>query len=215
MTHLPLPPKYLFHYRGPENLAILREGELRLGNSDRFDDVLDCRIPSGKIDFCTLSQEELQNTIRSFGVVCLSECHNNPDMWRRYGGNHTGFCLGFDVAKLGHDVSRIFYCDKQIPIAMMIRQTGPVIELPLAMKVKKTFWANQKEWRIIKGEPGGKIPYPSDALKAVYLGTNAEPDMVAAIRDIVKTKYSGSNKPGVYRGHLNKKADKVLFARLL
>ena len=209
------PPKYLFHYREAESIAFLREGTLRLGNARRFDDRRDCRLPAGDMGFCCLSREELQNAIFSYGIVCLSELHNNPDMWSDYGGNHEGFCLGFDTAKLGYHVRPIFYSDRKRVVEMMVRQTGPVIEFPPAMTIKNTKWARQKEWRIITGEPGANIKYHPDALRAIYLGANAELGMVAEIQDIVKKKYSNLNKPKIYRGRINKKGNRVLFSPLL
>lgn len=146
-------------------------------------------------------------------VACFSERHDNVSMWAHYGAHGTGFCLEFCTGAEPFD-----------PLHLMQVQYKPqppyfnfvdVLESPDASQhfidlvtVKSCDWSHEKEWRMMTGKRKEKVLYPHNALKAVFLGVDINPKIVASINDILK-EHNSDIKPR--RGKLSNKEYRVCF----
>jgi len=130
------------------------------------------------------------------GILSLTENWNNDKMWKKYGDDGKGICIGYDTKVLFKVLGGggpVEYCDK-LPIIM----PEPFMEFMEAhrnriyFKLKK--WGFEEEYRtkIFWEEPASisdrRIQLPVEAFKKVILGDNiSESDKVEVI-SIIKEK---------------------------
>ncbi|MGI9338139.1 MAG: DUF2971 domain-containing protein [Gammaproteobacteria bacterium] len=152
-------------------------------------------VPKGK--FIAKVNKELRRrhkrVTEKCGVACFSRRNDNLLMWSHYAGGGRGFCLEFydgnPALNLGYDVKY----RKQFPVAYGYikalaegRETSQYTELLLTHKYRE--WEYEEEVRMFRGK-SGKLAYPFESLKAVYLGTEATDCTKALIRAIAGEKY--------------------------
>lgn len=124
-----------------------------------------------------------------YGILCLSEQPDVPLLWSKYAQNHTGFCLEFNTSYWPFEKALKVEYYKEVPtfpLDSILRGEQNVIETIIT--TKSECWTCQREWRIAL--PKGDTPYGYDinALTAVYLGINVNPQVkeriVSALKDL-------------------------------
>lgn len=160
----------------------------------------------------------------SFGIACFSERPDNLLMWSHYSGYGKGFCLAFNTREVPvfYDdrlIRKVKYSDKypSISDAGALFQEEHKISLMLDFLAHKSkYWQYEQEWRAFiliqdKNNKGQVISYPPEAIKAVYLGTEAEEKTKVQIRSIVEKKYPHAE---LWQGRLSDTEYKVEFDQI-
>lgn len=126
--------------------------------------------------------DEVQGYVNRAGILCLSELHEDPELWRIYADNGRGVCLcleTFEIASAPDYAERgpfeVRYSDDpKRPWDPRGDQSYQVAQTEDHLMRKSTKWAYQKEWRFIvtRGSEStvGDHPMPPTALRAVILG---------------------------------------------
>ena len=127
------------------------------------------------------------NAKRDTGICSLCESGNDAEMWERYAGNGTGYCVEYDVSDYAYNVGifPVIYDDQRennIVMQIVGNCIGQLItdfshreidadktQFIRLFLTKNTEWEYQKEWRLLGGA-GVKMPAPT--IKRVYLGKN-------------------------------------------
>ena len=205
------PYEWLNPPRVPNNLSRdkfeMLLGRVREAHGDEFFQ----KICQGK------SQEEIVKTINGLlkmvnarwrtacGMACFSKRENNPLMWAHYAGRNKGFCLGFGAELrlgAGERFREVAYSDK-LPDTNAYKFWMSNDGDELFMKIlshKPDYWKYEEEWRLIRkhkvdrardhiGVIKREKSYKPEALKAVYLGADAELGTQKAVRAIIKDRY--------------------------
>lgn len=112
------------------------------------------------------------------GIYSLSKTVLDELLWAYYADSHTGFCIEYDLEKLG-ELTKIAgsfdvaYQDiiPQIQFDMLIRDRDESIAeiLKLTSGTKSKRWQHEDEIRIIM-DNFGKIKYDFRAVKSIYFG---------------------------------------------
>jgi hypothetical protein len=109
-------------------------------------------------------------------------------MWSKYAQNHTGFCQGFDTSYWPFEKAlKVEYYKESptFPLDSILQGEQEVVKIIITTKLER--WAYQQEWRIVLSEGGRPYGYDINALTAVYLGINVNPQVkeriVSALKD--------------------------------
>ncbi len=112
------------------------------------------------------------------GVCSLSEINTSMVMWRYYGGNHSGFCIEYDLAatkttapQVIHMVYPVIYVD-ELPDMATLLVSGNPLTAAIAALHKSVEWSYEKEWRFIFpfGSSHSSFEIKAPTVKAIYLG---------------------------------------------
>lgn len=131
-----------------------------------------------------------------FGVLSMTEIPDNPFMWREYGDNHTGFCIGIDgkeIAKLIGGGGSVIYDDEIPHYKFGTISNDRQIEITILHKHSK--YKDEKEYRATKmqdhpySEEERIIHFPQEAVKMIYLGKNMPDVCKQEARIIIKENY--------------------------
>lgn len=143
-------------------------------------------------------------------ISCLSETYKNNMMWERYGDNHKGFCIGYDLITDKYDdikfqISPIYYgrkdaldlpglfeysfkkyCYKYEDQAFVDKLS---IEMNLQIRSKDMTYSHEKEWRYVKFNEKRqnrrqKFPF----VKSIILGCNISSHNKRRLLEIAKEK---------------------------
>lgn len=156
------------------------------------------------------------------GVVCLSETKHNLLMWSQYADKGRGFCLEFHTRgnksfseKVVIPVTYSEHPPKGDALKLWVASTKtaesakPFLEF---LSHKSEYWKHEQEWRAFRTAEGGE-EYDARALKAVYIGPEAEKTTRDRIRAIVRNAYP--HLVELWRGRLNAKKYEIRFRRWL
>jgi hypothetical protein len=83
---------------------------------------------------------------REFGVLCLSEIHDDFLMWSHYSAGHQGVCVGINTGKINKPLMKCRYSDNPpfIDAWNYVRpSTGLFAD---AARCKASRWAYEREW---------------------------------------------------------------------
>lgn len=115
------------------------------------------------------------------GVICLSRKWDNILMWSHYANSHTGFCVGFDEAKLRNSS---FFSTGGVVNYDEFPKIDPREVRDIEMSFKETHfkaedWISEGEYRLTKlfypKEPSLDdriIQFPNDFIVEIILGIN-------------------------------------------
>ncbi len=143
--------------------------------------------------------EAVQGFVNRVGILCLSELHDRPELWRIYADNGRGVCLWLEtlnIATSTHYIERgpfeVVYSDNPKhpwdPRGDKRYQNAQTEDHLLR---KGTIWAYQKEWRFFMygradESTVGFHAIPPDALRAVILGLRLSEAEREEIRSWIK-----------------------------
>lgn len=127
---------------------------------------------------------------QTMGIGAMGEESNNDDLWKRYGGNFTGYCIEYDIENYSHKdcLFPVLYVDENnretnIIIQIVNNFVNVMINKISAGKIKVDLfqflslfltkynkWSQQNEWRIL-GKTKDEFPAPT--IKRIIIGRNA------------------------------------------
>jgi hypothetical protein len=160
-------------------------------------------------------QESYERQRETFGVACFSTDPRTVLLWSHYGAGHSGVCLQFNVAR---DFP-VFGTAFDVKIA-------PNLELPtinwmksMAQDIgtvffrKNSWWAYEKEHRIIARDQGGKyVSFRPDALNSIVFGCNIQSSDEQYIDQLLVARAShGMPAINVYRAVPHEKLAKLVI----
>lgn len=176
----------------------LKASELYFNIGSEFNDPFDTNL-SFISKFANVTSCDVTSMLSSqnpcydkrIGILSLTEDPSSILMWSYYGTNHTGVCLGLDIAD---DPRKQFACDEKddINLKKVIYFDGtkrPNInganqDISALLKVKSKCWEHEAEQRIIIKNKDEIFPccvkYDPTILKKIIFGANAK------IKDIVR-----------------------------
>ena len=140
------------------------------------------------------------NARGTMGICSLGETYDNEDLWTRYGGGHTGYCIEYDIDSYEYknEILPVLYVDENK------RETNAIIQIVntfvnvLLEKItqgkikpdkfqylslfltKYTKWSQQNEWRIL-GKAFDHRPAPK--IKKIIVGKNASQQDLKKIKE--------------------------------
>lgn len=139
---------------------------------------------------------------RLCGVYCLSEDPTNILMWSHYADCHRGICFGFDGAETNPFFGRAQQVSYQehYPVANLIKDHPGSYQDKVILS-KASFWAYEREWRIIEHERGNGIyRFDENDLKQVIFGVKTSADDIETVLKVLKDKHLS---PQLLRAHLH------------
>lgn len=146
-------------------------------------------------DACLWAQKAHWNILyRKLGLVSLTECIDNYQMWAIYAQNN-GFCLEFDINEFSftHYGSFPINYVNNITTPIQLSKYGGNLSMLIQTNIKNKWWKYENEWRLYIPNPSGsdfklfgnkhdvnfynfgnehdrKIRYSFSALKSITLG---------------------------------------------
>jgi len=127
--------------------------------------------------------EAVQGFVNRVGILCLSELHDHPELWRIYADSGRGVCLCLETLKIASCTEyiergpfEVLYSDNpKYPWDPRGSREYQNAQTEDHLLRKGTVWAYQKEWRFFmygRADEAtvGFHAIPLDALRAVILG---------------------------------------------
>jgi len=140
--------------------------------------------------------EAVQGFVNRVGILCLSELHDQPELWRIYADNGRGVCLCLETLKIAnstHYIERgpfeVAYSDNpKHPWDPRGDKRNQNAQTEDHLLRKGSIWAYQKEWRFFMygradESTVGFHAIPPEAVRAVILG----PRLTEAEREEVRS----------------------------
>jgi hypothetical protein len=174
-----------------------------------------------------------QDLNKRFGILCLSENHNNLTMWSHYSQNHEGFVIGFnsespffDQRKSKTDlirfITKVIYIDKRPELQLYnikknSQELGDYI-IKYLFLTKSKHWESEQEWRMILDlkdvdtitEVENKkiflFKYPSSMITSIYLGVKINDNLRSKIIQIATNL-----KVPIFQAYRDSKEYKIIF----
>lgn len=113
------------------------------------------------------SQEAFMNVLYvKMGIVSLTTTNSNMLMWSHY-ANHKGFCVEWDIKKLGFNYHGPFPIHYTNEIKSFdIEEYGGSLSMLIQSNVKSKVWEYENEWRL--------LALPPKFRDFIFVGSNAE-----------------------------------------
>ncbi|NOH26347.1 DUF2971 domain-containing protein [Vibrio europaeus] len=135
-----------------------------------------------------LYEKRVKSLFKDKGVSCFSETNDNLLMWSHYASSAKGFCLEFrtDIEPF-EKARKVNYVEnpQQVDYVRMMIGGGDYF-LDNLLCTKSLHWAYEKEWRVFHNEMNKVYHYPSDALTAVYFGSEIDRDFLEILCLIIQ-----------------------------
>jgi len=125
----------------------------------------------------SMLKRSLDPLLQRFRIYSLSKRWNNPHLWKKYAGDHTGYCLEFrNEARFG-PIFEVRYDDVALDI------TGPERSKPYFLFYKTKLWKNEEEVRMILEQGSdSRLSFDPGRLTRVILGRDIERTDAVTIR---------------------------------
>ena len=135
------------------------------------------------------------------GICSFAETKDNDYMWENYSGNHSGYCIEYDVSEyeFNKGIVPVVYQDERetdiiyLLVATFIGQiiyksTGGKIKADASQFIrlfttKNRKWEYQREWRLI-GEANARMKAPQ--ISRIYIGKKADKQDIQRMTDYAK-----------------------------
>lgn len=201
------PELKLYKYRsGAErDVNALKAGKVWMGCAAYMDDVYDSALipkenwlklyqymcskePKFKEDrYARVMNSKGKIFQRDLYICSLAETAQNEDLWARYAGHHSGFCIEYSAKALihaGRVPFPIYYGDINRSLMELNAKSKSDMLFDIILKKSAADWCQQGEWRLINWysslgiNPGDKgsltdVPTPTK----VYCGKNASAEL--------------------------------------
>jgi hypothetical protein len=144
-------------------------------------------------------QESFERMRKSFGVACFSTDPKTVLLWSHYAAGHSGVCLQLEVARdfraFAPALEVRITTDSKLPTMNWI--TTLPKDISKVMLSKNSWWAYERERRIIQADQGGKyVPVLADALVGIVLGCRIKPENEQLINEFL-AKRAARTMPAV------------------
>jgi len=170
-------------------------------------------LRAGKAGF----ENAVSDFLKTKGVCCFSEKHDDLLMWSHYGGQYNGFCLEFSTSnpEFAKKVQKVDYRD-DIPCIdlssfILSSPEQPNKQVLDLFCTKSTSWRYEHEWRGLHDTGGTAYRYPAEWLTGVYFGPRMGMEWCEIICLILQTQNS---RVKFWRGRRSEKEFKVVFEQL-
>lgn len=164
---------------------ILTERRMRFGQFGSLNDPFELMSPS--MDNPAHRQALIylrQIVAQHWGIICMGKHWKSPLMWAHYAKNHTGICLGFDVAN-GDAIQQVAYISDRVNLPMDLSKPlhGITYDDTMAMlSTKYSQWSYEEEYRLFgrldDADPENGHYYfpfgPDMTLREVIVGTRCD-----------------------------------------
>jgi hypothetical protein len=144
--------------------------------------------------------DEINRHLQGHRILCVSECHDSGEMWKRYAENHQGVVLRItpNVAKDSKYqlFSPVAYCEKRPSLFESVLEFqegslfGDQLErvkqiLHRIIHTKTLAWSYEREYRLSlplrEGEDWNTMPYHPEEISELYLGADQSGALKAEI----------------------------------
>jgi hypothetical protein len=150
-------------------------------------------------------QENLPSLVRKGGICCLTESGNNLLMWAHYTRGHNGYVLKFNspnwMAANKLISYRVEYEEKYPTVDIWkpyFENLKPAAErnpeiyyefTQISALTKSSHWAYEKEWRLIRPEPG-YVNFDPENLTQIIFGVAVQSHIIQEIRQLISRRKS-------------------------
>ena len=166
----------------------------------RLDPAQDPRVVRHDVRLAFLDGEmlkDLQNSLgqglldavrRESGVVCFGATADNAYLWKKYGGNSSGICFGFNSQRLGCKADPIEYVRELRTIRYFEASRAEIRRV--ACLTKRVEYRAEEEFRIIVPKRANTaLSFPKDALTSITLGPAVDLEARNQIITFAKRKF--------------------------
>ena len=125
-----------------------------------------------------------KESLKKYGILSLSESHENILMWSHYAENHTGFVMCFDLLKdpdYFKGPIRVVYQDFYGEQNYYKYRNESVIA---SISTKSSLWSYEREIRLIKQEVGLK-KFDKDSVCKIYFGVRSEEANISNLKSVL------------------------------
>lgn len=130
--------------------------------------------------------QAIKETNQNLGILCLSTENNIDLMWAHYADTHRGVCLEFDISQ---DLDA-FCFPKEVIYDNNIRRYNYIkswnrskgMDAVEVIFHKSSDWNYEKEYRVVRIDGAGIVPFNIHALRTIIFGTDTPADKIADIR---------------------------------
>lgn len=213
----------------------IKEALNLLGKQDLFTTIITQYPDKVERTISTLTKEKWND---KFGILCLSEKHDNLIMWAHYAQNHEGFVIGFnanspffDQRKSKNDYIRslrkVIYEENRPEMTLydnkMRDQELNEYIVRNTLFTKSYHWTTEEEWRMVmnledadvqREDETGKsylFNFPASIISSIYLGVRITDQPKNKIIQIIKER--GDSVP-IYQGYLDQKKYLLDFKKI-
>lgn len=136
--------------------------------------------------------DELCSSIKNnTGIYSLSKNNLDELLWAHYSSSHTGFCIGYDLAKLKSSLFKVINMDdvtysNNFPVISIKDINDRVAFIKKAAFVKSKKWHYEEEYRIFF-DFSGLVNYDYRAVDSIYFGLNM-PKKITEIPEELRDK---------------------------
>ena len=151
-----------------------------------------------------------RNYSKSLRVLCMSDGHEDINLWHTYSDNHTGAAIRFGCAEDSSLASPhpVHYTERKPEITPLSEQIEILINqsnirvqdsFPEKFLTKAKPNSKEKEWRFLREASGNPshdetswfedVPFPLTEVRAVYLGSAIDSKNKEQLLSLVKRKY--------------------------
>jgi hypothetical protein len=172
-----------------------------------------------------------RNFNNRFGILCLSEKHDNLIMWAHYGQNHEGFVVGFDSKSSYFDqrkndldiiriLTKVDYL-KERPELVLYNTDKPGYDLAgylikYALLTKSIHWIEEQEWRMVVDIRTANVikenvylfNFPSSIITSLFLGVKMKPEFK---KKIIQTCMEQKIDVPIYEAYRDPKMYEIKF----
>lgn len=134
----------------------------------------------------------IKDTNRNLGILCLTVRNDNNLMWAHYADSDKGVCVEFDISR---DLdtfcfpNAVTYDDRVKRFNYIrswnLRKGADVTE---AIFHKSAEWSYEQEYRVVRIDGAGIVPFDITALRSICFGTDTPADEIAEIRALCRRK---------------------------
>ncbi len=134
----------------------------------------------------------IKDTNRNLGILCLTDRNDNDLMWAHYADSHRGVCIEFDISR---DLDT-FCFPKAVTYDDNVRRFNYIRSWNLrkgadateAIFHKSADWAYEQEYRVVRIDGAGIVPFDITALRNICFGIDTPTDEIAEIRALCRRK---------------------------
>jgi hypothetical protein len=136
-------------------------------------------------------KERQEHFNQEFCVLSLTTKRENFLMWSHYSKSHSGFCVGFNSAKLYHQsrgqLGPVIYSVEFPKFGLFDHHMEHFIKY---VYHKSTIWEYEQEYRLLKEKKYGQVVnVTNDTIEEIILGTKMKQENKNKILDIAAKKF--------------------------
>ena len=119
-------------------------------------------------------RKETDKIKSNYGIISFCKSETNELMWAYYGNDHKGFCIEYDIDILKEQMIPYYLLEIKYQSSLPTYNFRKCIfnhdnTIKSSLGVKSTFWAHEKEMRLIIKRKGLKS-IPTEADTGIYFG---------------------------------------------